>query len=172
MAYGRCPDRRSAEYILSEKLPAIRPWPKFYEESSRQLRVSNKHFECSESCFCMRLALAPGKLAEQRSFEFHDVQARPHAACVATVCASRQETLFMLKNDAWSERTYTACLQVRVQLRRVALTSVCKRMPVTSRRPSRAVHSLRVRSATTIPFAASCITVNTSVRACAASALT
>jgi hypothetical protein len=72
---GKCADPNSAEYILSE-LSFSGSWETFYKRTSEMLTIENQKFRTTETCFCSRLALRPGKLVENRSFQYTDMQVR------------------------------------------------------------------------------------------------
>jgi hypothetical protein len=72
---GKCADPSSGEYILSER-SFDRNWPRFYKRTSEILTTQNQKFRTTETCFCSRIDLKPGKLVENRSFRYSDIQVR------------------------------------------------------------------------------------------------
>jgi hypothetical protein len=78
--FGKCPDKDSSNYILSERTYSTdlgtRDWAKFYAETSKQLNVKSTKFSSTETCFCARLSLSPGSVIEQRAFQYTDIQVR------------------------------------------------------------------------------------------------
>jgi hypothetical protein len=69
---GKCPDPQDEGYILSEAKHAS--WRQFYKASSSALNLDADNFNSRELCLCSRTDLAPGKVMEERTFTYTDVQ--------------------------------------------------------------------------------------------------
>lgn len=78
--YGVCPDQKAApEYILSAYSAGFHEetrWPSFYNSSTSQLNFKGDVRWSKETCFCARTDLAPGKVFENRAFEYQDSEVR------------------------------------------------------------------------------------------------